>query len=79
MERLSGRLGLPEHHLSPHQLVQPPSKRATTVGQLIGISIGCVLGLAPLLFIGDEEERYLAKRLAAQRAAKALALAMGGR
>ena len=70
MERLSGRLGLPEHHLSPRQLVQPPSKRATTVGQLIGISIGCVLGLAPLLFIGDEE-RYLAKRLAAQREVEA--------
>lgn len=52
------RLGLPAAGLTVAQLSSKGGHRMRICAQVLGISIGCLLGMFPLLFI-DEEKRKL--------------------
>ncbi|KAA8493771.1 Transmembrane protein 65 [Porphyridium purpureum] len=58
IEHLVCKLGLSGPSLSAPQMAMPIVKTTTTIACMIGISIGCLLGLAPLLFM-DQEKRAL--------------------
>ena len=49
VERISEAV-LPDPGLSLQQEAQPAARAADTIGQVVGISAGCVLGCVPLLF-----------------------------
>jgi hypothetical protein len=51
VEKLAQRCGLPHHGLDLEQLETPIASRVKSFGALLGISIGCFLGMFPLLFI----------------------------
>ena len=56
VERFSHKLGLP-HPRIPHQLEHSFKVKSWKVsGQVVGLTIGCILGLAPLLFLEHKEE-----------------------
>ncbi|XP_034950297.1 transmembrane protein 65 isoform X3 [Chelonus insularis] len=54
VERLSQKIGLPRITLTPVQLDLPQSRRAANLGRVIGVIIGCILGMTPLLFLHQE-------------------------
>ena len=54
VEKLAQRCGLPHHGLSLEQLETPTAARAKSFGALLGISIGCFVGMLPLLFIDSK-------------------------
>ncbi|GFG37091.1 hypothetical protein Cfor_05760 [Coptotermes formosanus] len=62
VERLATRVGMQPPKLSPIQLDMPSSRRAANMGRALGVTLGCFLGMTPLLFVGkkkdesDEEE-----------------------
>jgi Ca2+-binding EF-hand superfamily protein len=64
VEQASGWLGLPQHGLTPSQMLSSTAKRVSTLAQMIGISVGCILGLAPLLFMDDAETKQVKKAFA---------------
>lgn len=61
IERSAGALGLPDPELSASQLETSPARRANVLASMLGITIGCLLGLLPLLVMEDEETRGLRK------------------
>lgn len=54
IERLAGRLGLPKPALSREQWQLPLVRRVVMLASAVGISIGCLLGMFPLLFTDQE-------------------------
>lgn len=56
VEALAMRLGLEEPSLTPLQLTMTESRIACHIGRAIGIIIGCIIGMAPLLFITPRDE-----------------------
>jgi len=56
---------LPEPGLSPAQLGTSSARVAVAVASMIGISIGCVLGMCPLLFMEDDATKRLREVFAA--------------
>ena len=54
VERASEKLNLAKPNLSPSQLNMTVTRRAVTMGQLIGIIVGCCLGMTNLLFLDLE-------------------------
>ena len=54
VEKLANAVGLPASKLSPAQMALPIVHRTTTLSCMFGISVGCLLGLAPLLFIDSD-------------------------
>ncbi|KAG8441623.1 hypothetical protein GDO86_010710, partial [Hymenochirus boettgeri] len=57
VEALSSRLGLPIPDLTPKQADMWQTRVSAHLGKAIGVSIGCILGMFPLLFFSwDEEE-----------------------
>lgn len=64
IERGSDAAGLPDPKLTPTQMAST-SARVTSMGaSMLGIAIGCILGLSPLLVMEDEETRGLRKTFA---------------
>jgi tRNA-specific adenosine deaminase 1 len=59
IERLCGNIGLPHHHLTATQHTSREVKWAALLGGVIGVSIGCILGMFPLLFLDAEEDKRL--------------------
>jgi hypothetical protein len=57
IEAASHKLGLPDAKLTPSQSKLPRVKIVTNLGASFGITIGCLLGLLPLLWI-DQKERH---------------------
>ncbi|XP_059061238.1 transmembrane protein 65 [Achroia grisella] len=55
VERGAALLGLGAPALSPIQLDMPVSRRFANMGRVIGITLGCFLGMTPLLFKDDEK------------------------
>ena len=51
IERVAEKSGLPRPNLSPQQLRMTVVKRVSMLSGALGISIGCILGMFPLLFI----------------------------
>ena len=58
IESASQKLGLPASGLTLAQFNLRKVKVVSCLGQMIGISVGCILGLIPLLFI-DQHEAHL--------------------
>ena len=51
VESLFGRLGIPQAKLKKEQLMMGTTRFARTFGASVGVTIGCLLGMFPLLFI----------------------------
>ncbi|KAM3961736.1 uncharacterized protein ACR2FA_004059 [Aphomia sociella] len=56
VERAATYIGLGAPALSPIQLDMPISRRFANMGRVIGITLGCFLGMTPLLFKDDEKK-----------------------
>ncbi|XP_075220668.1 uncharacterized protein LOC142324008 [Lycorma delicatula] len=65
VERAVSKIGFRPPNLSPIQLDMPSSRRAANLGRVIGVTIGCLLGMFPLLFKKEKEEESAAKAAAA--------------
>lgn len=51
VESLFGRLGIPQAKLKKEQVMMGTTRFARTFGASVGVTIGCLLGMFPLLFI----------------------------
>lgn len=58
IEQVCEKLGLPSANLTAAQLLSQGARTCHVLSQAVGIAIGCILGLAPLLFL-DQEEKML--------------------
>ena len=58
IERACHRLGLREPPLSAVQNAMGVTRRTRTIASVLGISIGCIIGMAPLLFLKDRKKLY---------------------
>lgn len=56
VEALASRLGLPSPNLNPKQADMWQTRLSSQLGKVIGVTIGCILGMFPLLFFKTEEE-----------------------
>ncbi|RUS77766.1 hypothetical protein EGW08_014471 [Elysia chlorotica] len=50
VETVAARVGVRNPHLSPEQVEMRRTKWASNLGKFIGVTIGCLLGMFPLLF-----------------------------
>ncbi|KAK4876374.1 hypothetical protein RN001_012796 [Aquatica leii] len=50
VERLANRIGYTPPKLSPIQMEMPVSRHFANVGRVVGVTLGCLLGMFPLLF-----------------------------
>ncbi|KAM9387600.1 transmembrane protein 65 [Phaethornis superciliosus] len=62
VEALACRLGLSIPDLTPKQADMWQTRLSAHLGKAIGVTIGCILGMFPLLFFGDEEEKLEEKK-----------------
>lgn len=56
IESLAAKVGLKPPALSPIQLDMKSSRWAANMGRVIGVTVGCILGMVPLLFIGNDKD-----------------------
>ncbi|VCW98067.1 unnamed protein product, partial [Gulo gulo] len=56
VEALASRLGLSIPDLTPKQVDMWQTRVSTHFGKAVGVTIGCILGMFPLLFFGGGEE-----------------------
>lgn len=56
VERLSEMLGLKAPNLTPVQMDMKTSRRAGNMGRIFGITLGCLIGMFPLLFIDTKKK-----------------------
>nr|XP_020041493.1 transmembrane protein 65 [Castor canadensis] len=56
VEALASRLGLSIPDLTPKQVDMWQTRVSTHLGKAVGVTIGCILGMFPLLFFGGGEE-----------------------
>nr|XP_057902736.1 transmembrane protein 65 [Doryrhamphus excisus] len=57
VEALASKLGMQVPDLTPKQADMWQTRVSSHSGKAIGVFIGCILGMFPLLFIGDDEEK----------------------
>ncbi|XP_052868850.1 transmembrane protein 65 [Anopheles cruzii] len=57
VEKLAEMSGVKPPKLSPIQLEMKSSRRAANLGRVVGITVGCLLGMCPLLFKSDDKEK----------------------
>jgi len=57
VEHWAAKLGVNQPTLTLEQLDLSCSRIASNVGRALGVAIGCILGMFPLLFFIDEDER----------------------
>ncbi|XP_061753328.1 transmembrane protein 65 [Nerophis ophidion] len=57
VEALASKLGMQVPDLTPKQADMWQTRVSAHSGKAIGVFIGCVLGMFPLLFIGEDEEK----------------------
>ncbi|NWI15394.1 TMM65 protein, partial [Crypturellus soui] len=62
VEALASRLGLSIPDLTPKQADMWQTRLSAHLGKAIGVTIGCILGMFPLLFFADEEEKLEEKK-----------------
>lgn len=56
VEALAARLGMQIPDLTPKQVDMWQTRLSSHMGKAIGVTIGCLLGMFPLFFLGDEDE-----------------------
>uniref|UniRef100_A0A182QWQ7 Transmembrane protein 65 n=1 Tax=Anopheles farauti TaxID=69004 RepID=A0A182QWQ7_9DIPT len=66
VEKLAEMSGVKPPKLSPIQLEMKASRRAANLGRVLGITIGCLLGMCPLLFMKEDKEKEKDKDKAAK-------------
>jgi len=59
IENTANKLGLPDPHLTLHQNNCEAVRKARTLGSMFGITVGCLLGMLPLLFMDPEAKQTL--------------------
>ncbi|XP_054619095.1 transmembrane protein 65 [Dunckerocampus dactyliophorus] len=57
VEALASKLGMQVPDLTPKQADMWQTRVSSHSGKAIGVFIGCILGMFPLFFIGDDEEK----------------------
>lgn len=57
VERLAEKVGVRPPKLSLVQLQMPRTRWSTQSGRAVGVAIGCIIGMFPLLFIPHKEDR----------------------
>ncbi|KAJ0392795.1 hypothetical protein P43SY_003725 [Pythium insidiosum] len=57
VEDFCARLGLPTPALTPAQMMLKETRMAKVAGSSIGVTIGCLLGMLPLLFLETRDEK----------------------
>ncbi|XP_053673653.1 uncharacterized protein LOC128723914 [Anopheles nili] len=57
VEKVAEMSGVKPPKLSPIQLEMKASRRAANLGRVVGITIGCLLGMCPLLFMKEDKEK----------------------
>lgn len=62
VEALASRLGLRIPDLTPKQVDMWQTRLSAHTGKAIGVFIGCVLGMFPLLFLSGDEDEKLEKK-----------------
>ncbi|KAM4687624.1 transmembrane protein 65 isoform 1-T1 [Discoglossus pictus] len=62
VEAISSRLGLPIPDLTPKQADMWQTRVSAHLGKAIGVAIGCILGMFPLLFFTFNEEENAEKK-----------------
>ncbi|KAF5278450.1 hypothetical protein FQA39_LY05939 [Lamprigera yunnana] len=60
VERLANRIGFNPPKLSPIQMEMPISRYSANAGRVIGVIVGCLLGMVPLLFTKSKKEEHSA-------------------
>lgn len=56
VEALASRLGMQGPELTPRQADMWQTRVSAHLGKAIGVTIGCILGMFPLLFLSDDDE-----------------------
>ena len=56
IESLASKLGLPDPDLSQKQLKMKISRYVTVFASMVGVAIGCLLGMFPLLWMKEEDD-----------------------
>ncbi|KAM3841078.1 transmembrane protein 65 isoform 2-T2 [Vipera latastei] len=59
VEAMASRLGLSIPDLTPKQADMWQTRLSAHLGKAIGVTIGCLLGMFPLFFLGEEEDKKL--------------------
>lgn len=57
VEAATNRLGFKSPHLSTKQTEMPRTRFATNMGRALGITMGCLVGMFPLLFYQNKDEQ----------------------
>lgn len=57
VEALASKLGMQGPDLTPKQVDMWQTRLSSHMGKAIGVSIGCILGMFPLLFLSDDDEK----------------------
>ncbi|KAK5607431.1 Transmembrane protein 65 [Crenichthys baileyi] len=57
VEALASRLGMQVPDLTPKQADMWQTRLSSHMGKAIGITIGCILGMFPLLFLRDDDDK----------------------
>jgi hypothetical protein len=57
IEAMAARMGLPDPGLTAEQLKLSSVKRVSLLAGAVGIAVGCVIGLFPLLFIDEQKNK----------------------
>ncbi|KAK4009172.1 transmembrane protein 65 [Daphnia magna] len=57
VESFSQKLGIPQPKLEPQQYAFPSTTWAINIGRAVGVAIGCLLGMVPLLFLPTSDSK----------------------
>ncbi|KAM7373683.1 hypothetical protein PAMP_008517 [Pampus punctatissimus] len=57
VEALASKLGIQGPDLTPKQADMWQTRVSSHMGKAIGVSIGCILGMFPLLFLSDDDDK----------------------
>lgn len=57
VESLVRKLGLPSPELNPTQLTSRSVSWAINIGRAIGVALGCILGMIPLIWLPTKESK----------------------
>ncbi|XP_033224801.1 transmembrane protein 65 isoform X2 [Belonocnema kinseyi] len=61
VEVLAQKIGFKQPKLTPIQLNMPKSRRSANIGRVLGVTIGCILGMTPLLFLRNDKKKESAE------------------
>jgi hypothetical protein len=57
IESLASKLGVPQPNLEPEQMTKASTRWAMNIGRAVGVAVGCILGMVPLLFLPTSDDK----------------------